>query len=450
MYGGTYPDVDHEFQVKGRIVYGNPFERDVVRRMIELQMRLMREDPESRWRNPCSVQPDGFREYEVRRKSMDGSAEAEMFLLTGNVEILEEAWLYVAAYHDMSWLSEHIADLEGAASHIESCIDEHGHLLSDVYFEDQVIKDGRNTKATAFAANGLRLLADLERQLGTPAQVQRYLEISTRLAERLVKDIDEGFWDSEKARFVDWIDRDGNVHDHLHLLANTLPVTFGFATEEQCLAISRIIDEYDSEYQRFPSFLSPVIADYTASEIGSGGPYDLCAAGRYWCWDVAYRRHYADGSTIGRQLLRVAQQAELDNYRMGERYDMDHVYYVDGKAWHGASDYYEYPCVFSWVLLYEYLGLRYAPGVDLVIAPSLDRYGSYRVEFPNIAVEVEYKEREFSVTNISADVRRLRIDLTALKLVIRQIGSEEIYPVGSVDATAKPGESLRLFTAAPV
>ena len=45
MYAGTYPDVDHEFQIKGRLAWGDRLDRDVVRRMIELQLRLMREDP---------------------------------------------------------------------------------------------------------------------------------------------------------------------------------------------------------------------------------------------------------------------------------------------------------------------------------------------------------------------------------------------------------------------
>ncbi|MNG17779.1 hypothetical protein D3C84_1017930 [compost metagenome] len=59
---GTYPDVDHEFQIKGRIAWGNQLDSDVIRRMMELQFKMMREDPERLWRNPCAVQPDGTRE----------------------------------------------------------------------------------------------------------------------------------------------------------------------------------------------------------------------------------------------------------------------------------------------------------------------------------------------------------------------------------------------------
>ena len=67
MYAGTYPDVDHEFQIKGRIAWGSPLDLAVVRRMLELQLRLMREDPIGLWRDPCAVQPNGDREYHVRR-----------------------------------------------------------------------------------------------------------------------------------------------------------------------------------------------------------------------------------------------------------------------------------------------------------------------------------------------------------------------------------------------
>ena len=161
-YGGTYPDVDHEFQIKGRLAAGSALDQDVCRRMLELQFRLMREDPEGLWRNPCAIQPDGSREYHVRRSSLDGSTTATMFLITGNVEVLEETWLYTTATQDRAWLAAHILDLEGAASEIEAWVDLQGRLWSDVYFEDQVMQDGRVCDAQAFAAHGLRRLAELE------------------------------------------------------------------------------------------------------------------------------------------------------------------------------------------------------------------------------------------------------------------------------------------------
>ena len=76
-----------------------------------------------------------------------------------------------------------------------------------------------------------------------------------------------------------------------------------------------------------------------------------------------------------RQLLQVAQEARRDDYRMGERYDMDHIYYIDGHNWHGSAHYYEYPCVFTWVLAHEYLGLKFALGVDLLVAPCIQGLG---------------------------------------------------------------------------
>lgn len=52
---------------------------------------------------------------------------------------------------------------------------------------------------------------------------------------------------------------------------------------------------------------------------------------------------------------------------MGERYDMDYVYYVDGSLWYGVVYYYEYLCVFVWVMIYEYFGVWLLFEVDFEI-----------------------------------------------------------------------------------
>lgn len=106
VYAGTYPDVDHEFQIKGRIAAGDRFDQGLVKRMLNLQLKLMREDPEGLYRDSCALQPGGVREYHVRRSSMDGETNAVMFLVTGNIEVIESAWLYVAASGDFEWLKE--------------------------------------------------------------------------------------------------------------------------------------------------------------------------------------------------------------------------------------------------------------------------------------------------------------------------------------------------------
>ena len=99
-----------------------------------------------------------------------------------------------------------------------------------------------------------------------------------------------GFWDASKNRFVDWVDRNSVSHDHIHLLAIRLPSLFHYTKPEQEDGVDRLMEECFLEFQRFPSFVSAQIADYTGQEIGSGGPYDLCAAGKIWCWDLEYWR----------------------------------------------------------------------------------------------------------------------------------------------------------------
>lgn len=411
-YAGTYPDVDHEFQCKGRIAVHGQCELSVVERMMNLQFKMMREDPVGLWRNPCAIQPSGVREYHVRRDSMDHSANAEMFLITGNVEILETAWLYYGAVKNMDWLDAHIEELEGAASLLEHLTDRNGKLWSDVFYEDQVIKDGMECMSAALAAHGLQCLADLEQLMGRREEESKYRKLADIIAKTLIKPVPYGFWDEKHNRFTDWIDRNGQVHDHIHLLANCLPVLFGYANENQVKAVKKLIEENYEEFQRFPTFLSPCIADYTPDEIGDGGPYDLCAAGRYWCWDAAYWAYFGRGDVLGQQLFKVAAQAETDGYRMGERYDMNHVYYQDDKNWHGAPYYYEYPNVYSWVLVKEYLGLRQGIDVDIELRPVLDRYGTVTAE--NYGIEYTYSDSGFTVKNIAPHSQTLRLSLAAL------------------------------------
>lgn len=440
-YAGTYPDVDHEFQCKGRIALRGDCELSVVERMMNLQFKMMREDPIGLWRNPCAVQPRGEREYHVRRDSLDRSANAEMFLVTGNVEILETAWLYYATTKNSSWLQAHIEDLEGAASLLEHLTDRNGKLWSDVFYEDQVIKDGMECMSAALAAHGLGLLAELEHHLGRREEEVRLKGLADRISATMVKPVPHGFWNAKDDRFADWIDRSGQVHDHIHLLANCLPVLFGYTNDQQTKAVKNIIDKNFEEFQRFPTFLSPCIAEYTPDEIGSGGPYDLCAAGRYWCWDAAYWASLGRGDVLYNQLLQVAAQAELDEFHMGERYDMNHVYYQDDKNWHGAAYYYEYPCVYTWVLMQEFLGLRPGLDVDLDIRPTLNQYGKITAE--NYGVEYKYKADAFSIKNIGTHSQKMRFNLEALyrdKELYTENGplsKEKVYILGA-------GESLSI------
>ena len=430
-YVGTYPDVDHEFQIKGRLAWGDPVDLHVVRRMIELQLRLMREDPQQLWRNPCAVQPNGTREYHVRRNSLDNSQNAVMFLLTGNVEVLESIWCYVARTKDLRWLADHLEDIEGAASGVSAYVDHLGRLWSDVYYEDQVIKDGRETMAAALAVRSFHLLAELELLLLRTDQASAYGRLAEQLSAALRSPLPIGHWDADARRFVDWVDRSGVSHDHLHLLANVLPVLVGATDDEQTRSVLALVDREFEEYQRFPTFLAARIGDYTDDEIGDGGPYDLCAAGRYWCWDAAFWSWRGNGRVLADQLLRVARQGAADDYVMGERYDLDHVYYVDGSSWHGAAHYYEYPCVFTWVLFTEYLGLRGVLDADLLIAPRLADHGSVELQQEAYRLSYAYRPDGFTLTNLADRPRTFRLDLSALGLASP---SEPI--------TVEPGESF--------
>ncbi|WP_446742338.1 hypothetical protein [Silvibacterium acidisoli] len=412
-YAGSYPAVDHEFQIKGRLAIGSELDLDIVRRMIELQFQLMHDDPEHLSRSPTSVQPDGRREYHIRRNSYDNRENAAMFPLTGNIEVQEEAWNYFAASKDTAWLRRNIDNLEKAAAWTLQNTDQYGRVWSDVYYEDQVIKDGRVTQAQAFAARSFGLLANMERALGRAGQAAHYSEVSKKLAAVLIQPLPMGYWDDTNHRFVDWVDRNGQVHDHIHLLANTLPVTFGYATPAQAESVKNLVEANEAEFERFPSFLSANIGAYTKSEIGSS-PYDLSAAGRYWYWDAAFRASQDQNDLLSRQLLAVAAEAAKDNYYMGERYDMDHVYYIDGQNAHGAVKYYEYPNVFAAVLITKLLGLTIPSDADISVAPHLNGYGSIELRIPEYDLSYRYDDHGFVLKNLSGKRRTFKVDLSSI------------------------------------
>lgn len=413
-YAGSYPAVDHEFQIKGRLAMGSAVDLDIVRRMIELQFKLMDDDPEHLSRAPTSVQPDGSREYHVRRSSMDDKQNAAMFPLTANIEVIEEAWHYYEARKDLAWLRDHIGNLERAAAWTLASVDQYGRVWSDVYYEDQVIEDGRVTQSQAFAANTFKLLAGMEKLLGRQAKAASYAATSKKLADALVLPLPDGYWDEKNQRFIDWVDRDGKSHDHIHLLANTVPVTFGYATPAQSTAVRRLVEENAGQFERFPSFVAADIAGYTKAEIGNGGPYDLSAAGRYWYWDAAFRESQKQDGVLLDQLKAVAAEGAKDNYFMGERYDMDYVYYIDGKNAHGAGKYYEYPNVYSAVLISKLLGLTVPADADVSIAPHLSSYGSVEFNEPAYALRYSYDADGFVLKNLSNRSRRFKVDLSAL------------------------------------
>jgi hypothetical protein len=414
MYAGSYPAVDHEFQAKGRMAFGSELDLDVVKRMIALEFQLMKDDPEGLWRAPCSVQPDGRREYHIRRNSEDRKANAAMFPVTGNIEVVEEAWRYYGMRKDVAWLKENIENLEHAAGWTLQHVDPYGRLWGDVYYEDQVMKDGRVTQAQGFAARSFELLAKMERVEGRMTKAAEYDSLAKKMAKVLIAPLPMGYWDEAHTRFVDWVDRDSNVHDHVHLVANTLPVTLGYATPGQAAAVARLVKENDGEFERFPSFLSADVAGYTKSEIGDGGPYDLSAAGRYWYWDAAYREAMGDGELLLKQLNSVAAEGAKDNYLMGERYDMDHVYYIDGKDAHGAEKYFEYPNVFSAVLIEKWLGLSVPVDADLAVEPRITGYGSLEFTEPEYAVSYRWSKDGFVVRNLAGKARRIRVDLSGV------------------------------------
>lgn len=127
--------------------------------------------------------------------------------------------------------------------------------------------------------HSFELMARLEAIAGAPEKADRYAALANKMRHNYIQPIPEGYWSERDGRYVDWIDRQGAAHDHIHLLSNALSVTFGFNDPTRNETVNAVIEQYDDVFQKFPSFVAAKIEDYTQSEIGVGGPYDLCAAG---------------------------------------------------------------------------------------------------------------------------------------------------------------------------
>jgi hypothetical protein len=93
----------------------------------------------------------------------------------------------------------------------------------------------------------------------------------------------------------------------------------------------------------------------------------------------------------------VAEEGAKNNYFMGERYDMDYVYYIDGKNAHGAEKYYEYPNVYTAVLISKLLGLTIPANADVSVAPHITSYGSVEFTTPEYALRYSYNEDGFAL-----------------------------------------------------
>lgn len=415
FYGGTYPAVDHEFHIRGRLAFGDSFDAEVVKRMIELQLKMMKTDWRKQYRNVLSLQPNGRREYRIYRKSKNKKTKAIMFLLTGNLEIVEEMYNYYCLTKDIKFIADNIYPVEKGLETADKYIDENGRLWGDVYYEDQVMKDGANAQAQAFAISAFRIMAKLERLLGCNETAQIYSAKADKLKENYIQPLPGGYWDDEKGRYIDWIDRKGEIHDHVHLLSNALSVTLNLNSTECDRAVIDTIHAHDNIFQKFPSFVAAEIEDYTESEIGSS-PYDLCAAGRYWCHDAKFRRHIGDKGTLKNQLTAICNQAKLDNYKMGERYDMNYVYFNTGEDakhnWHGSPLYYEYPNVFADVLIHDYIGILPDEEADFMLYPCLKDFGEVAME--SYGIKFEYTKNSFSVTNLKDTEKQIRINLSKL------------------------------------
>ena len=78
-------------------------------------------------------------------------------------------------------VNKNIGNLEKAAAFTIANIDQYGRVWSDVYYEDQVMKDGRETMSGALAAYTFQLLAQMENMLNREDRSNYYTGISKKI-----------------------------------------------------------------------------------------------------------------------------------------------------------------------------------------------------------------------------------------------------------------------------
>ena len=121
------------------------------------------------------------------------------------------------------------------------------------------------------------------------------------------------------------------------------------------------------------------------------------------------------GDALHRQLLQVAREAARDALPAWASATIWITFITSmAKTWHGAADYYEYPCVFTWVLVHDYLGLRVSLDADLEVAPRLNTWGQVSMGSPRYAVSYTAAPDQFVLKNLSAEPRAFRLDVSYL------------------------------------
>ena len=101
---------------------------------------------------------------------------------------------------------------------------------------------------------------------------------------------------------------------------------------------------------------------------------------------------------------------------MGERYDMNYIYYNTGEAgtrnWHGSPRYYEYPNVFLDVLVHDFLGVGFDEEADLFLSPCCT--AGTEMAMDSIGISYRFTGGNWTVTNTSPRGLRLRVDLRGI------------------------------------
>jgi hypothetical protein len=210
-------------------------------------------------------------------------------MLDANASLLIAAWDYVEASGEHRWLHRRIAKLELIADYIISRdVDDdgliesthsgnYGTLIEPIRGDsawDTINSGHKNAYCNALIYRAFGCLADLEKQLGRTRQQTVYQQRAERLKVRYFPTL----YNSATGLLAWWQSADGELHDLLSPMINSLAICYGLVDPTQGREILlRLWDRIDAvRFTRFdlgvPLTLAPVCrGDYLIGAPGTAG-----------------------------------------------------------------------------------------------------------------------------------------------------------------------------------
>ena len=158
------------------------------------------------------------------------------------LELILHVWEHYRLCGELSLVRDFYPVITGHLRLLDGFTDEQGLLGQSpftVYIDwADVDRRGTNLVVNALYVQAMRIAAGMARELGAEPEAREFEERAERLT-RLLSDL---YWDAERGVFCDCL-IDGARSEHVSEHANFLMMLFQMASDEQCAAIARALEE---------------------------------------------------------------------------------------------------------------------------------------------------------------------------------------------------------------